>query len=193
MALFIARLGPVATASHQIAASVAAVLYMVPLSISIACSARTSFWLGAGQAREATQAVVLGVKLTMSSSVCFALLMVLTSQYIANGFSTNPKIVALAASLLLWVAGYHIADALQTLCAFLLRCYGVTVAPLVVYAAGLWGIGLFGGYQLAYVGAGQFSAAQSPVSFWLASTLAIALVASGLPCMLRTAVKRSLI
>ena len=42
MSLFIARLGVVASASHQIVANMAAVLYMVPLALSIASSARLS-------------------------------------------------------------------------------------------------------------------------------------------------------
>jgi multidrug resistance protein, MATE family len=191
MALFIARLGTTASASHQIAASVAAVLYMVPLSIAIASSARTSFWLGAGQPEKARHVVVLGLKLTMGSALVMASMTALACRLIADGYSTNPEIVALAASLLLWVACYHIADALQALCAFLLRCYGVTVAPLAFYAAGLWGFGLFGGYQLTYHGVGSFGAMQSPTSFWLASTLAIALVALGLAVMLNQAVKKT--
>ena len=48
MALFVARLGTTAAASHQIAANLVAVLYMVPLALSIASSARVSYWLGAG-------------------------------------------------------------------------------------------------------------------------------------------------
>jgi MATE family multidrug resistance protein len=50
MALFIARLGTTASAAHQIASNLTAVAYMVPLSLSIATSARVSFWLGAGDA-----------------------------------------------------------------------------------------------------------------------------------------------
>ena len=49
MALFIARQGTTSAAAHQIAANMAAVLYMVPLSLSIATSARVSYWLGARQ------------------------------------------------------------------------------------------------------------------------------------------------
>ena len=60
MALFIARMGTTASASHQIAANLAAVLYMIPLSIGIATSARTSYWLGAADAHRARKAVRLG-------------------------------------------------------------------------------------------------------------------------------------
>lgn len=50
MALFIARQGALASAAHQIAANLAAVVYMVPLSLAIATSARVSYWRGAGGA-----------------------------------------------------------------------------------------------------------------------------------------------
>ncbi len=48
VALFVARQGALAAASHQIAANLAAVCYMVPLSLGIAISARVSWWRGAG-------------------------------------------------------------------------------------------------------------------------------------------------
>jgi Na+-driven multidrug efflux pump len=56
-------------------------------------------------------------------------------------YSDNPAVIALAASLLLVVAVYHFADALQTLCVFVLRCYRVTLAPLLIYCTMLWGHG----------------------------------------------------
>ncbi|MGH8822182.1 MAG: MATE family efflux transporter, partial [Rhodoferax sp.] len=63
MALFIARQGTTAAASHQIAANLAAVLYMMPLSIAIATSARVSYWLGAGDPRRARALIHMGFKL----------------------------------------------------------------------------------------------------------------------------------
>ena len=57
MAVFIARLGTTASASHQIAANVAALCYMTPLSLAIATSSRVSFWIGAGDPRLARLAI----------------------------------------------------------------------------------------------------------------------------------------
>jgi MATE family multidrug resistance protein len=48
MALFIARQGSLSSASHQIAANLAALCYMVPLSLAIATSARVSYWRAPG-------------------------------------------------------------------------------------------------------------------------------------------------
>ena len=191
MALFISRLGTVASASHQIAASVAAVLYMMPLSMAIACSARVSFWLGAGRPDHAQGAVLLGLKLTALAALALAAIVSVAGPLLASWYSGNPEIVALASSLLVWVAFYHVADAIQALSAFLLRCYRITIAPLALYGVLLWGLGLFGGYRLAYEGVAGRAATQAAGSFWAASTLAIGLVAACLLGLLWHAVRQS--
>lgn len=191
MALFISRLGTVATASHQIAASVAAVLYMVPLSMAVACSARVSFWLGAGRPDHARRVVILGLKLTAFAALALAAVVSIAGSVLASWYSANPEIVALASSLLVWVAFYHLADALQALCAFLLRCYRITLTPLLLYGVLLWGLGLFGGYQLAYTGIAGQPATRSAGSFWAASTVAIGLVAACFAGLLWYAMRQS--
>ena len=177
MAVFIARLGVVASASHQIAASMAAVLYMMPLSLAIACSARVSFWLGANRPDDAKRIILLGIRLTIIVSVALAAILFIAKNTIARFYSNNPVIVSAASSLLIWVAIYHLADSIQAVCAFLLRCYGVTLAPLMIYSVLLWGFGLYGGYKLAYDGLLGAAAMPSPDTFWLASSLALGLVA----------------
>ena len=177
MAVFIARLGVTASASHQIAASLAAVLYMMPLSMAIACSARVSFWLGAGRPGQAKRVVLLGLKLTAFISIALTAILLIANKSLAGFYSTNPAIVNTASSLLVWVALYHLADSIQAVCAFLLRCYKITLAPLVLYGVLLWGLGLVGGYLLAYKGLPGMAAMPSPMTFWIASSLALWLVA----------------
>ncbi|MGK6307956.1 MATE family efflux transporter [Variovorax sp. DT-64] len=177
MALFIARLGTAASAAHQIASNLTAVAYMVPLSIAIATSARVSFWLGAGDEALARRACVRGFQLALLGALLFAAAMVLLRWRLAAVYSANPAVVALGATLLLATAAYHLADAVQTLCVFVLRCYRVTVMPLVLYCTLLWGVGLGGSYVLAYRGIGAWPAMQSPLAFWLMSALALALAA----------------
>lgn len=73
MALFIARQGTAAAASHQVASTVAASLYMVPLALGIAISARVSYWLGALQLARARAVLRLGLKLTLGLGLACAL------------------------------------------------------------------------------------------------------------------------
>lgn len=178
MALFIARLGTAASASHQIASNVTAVLYMMPLSIGIATSARVSYWLGAGDERSARGALRAGFKLSLSMALGSAALVALLHERIASLYTgADPAIVALAGPLLLWVAAYHVADAVQALCVFVLRCYRIAVATLVVYCVLLWGVGLGGGYVLAYRGVAGLAPVASPAAFWAAGAVALACTA----------------
>jgi MATE family multidrug resistance protein len=177
MALFIARLGTTAAAAHQVASNLTAVAYMVPLSLAIATSARVSFWLGAGDAACARRACAKGAELVMLCALIAAAAMAALRGWLGSIYSDDPAVAALAATLLLATAGYHLADAVQTFCVFVLRCYRVTVAPLVLYGTLLWGVGLGGSYLLAYRGLGPWAAMQSPLAFWLMSAAALALTA----------------
>ena len=197
MAVFIARLGTTAAAAHQIAASLTAVLYMVPLSLSIACSARVSFWIGRGDLAQARRLVGMGLGLMASLAISLAGLLWLWHNQLPSLFSRNPEVASTAAALLLWVALYHVADAIQAMCAFLLRCYRVTLLPLFIYGTVLWGMGLTGGYWLTYVGWSEvgmlglnWQATQSASSFWTAATLALLLVSLCFCGLLWRAVRR---
>lgn len=177
MALFIARLGTTSAAAHQIASNITSVAYMFPLSLSIATSARVSFWLGAGDPAAARRACRKGFEMTILCALAWAGAMLLFRWQLAGLYSDRPAVVALAATLLVATAAYHIADAIQTLCVFVLRCYRVTVVPLLLYCTLLWGVGLGGSYLLAYRGLGPWPAMQSPLAFWLMSALALAATA----------------
>ncbi|WP_442283082.1 MATE family efflux transporter [Variovorax sp. M-6] len=190
MALFIARLGTAASAAHQIASNLTAVAYMMPLSLAIATSARVSFWLGAGDAALARRACRRGFELTVFFALLFAAAMATLRWQLADIYSANPAVVALGATLLLATAVYHFADALQTLCVFVLRCYRVTVLPLVLYCTLLWGVGLGGSYLLAYRGIGPWTAMQSPLAFWLMGALALALTAGLFIALLAATLRR---
>ncbi len=190
MALFIARMGTVASASHQIAANLTAVLYMAPLSLGIATSARVSYWLGAGNRARARQAMRLGFALTVGLALASALGVALFRHPIAGLYAgPNPPVVAMAGGLLLWAAAYHVADAVQALCVFVLRSYSIAAAPLLVYCFLLWGVGLGGGYFLAYRGWPGWSGAATPTTFWGAGAAALALTACCFAVMLWRAAK----
>jgi len=176
MSLFIARQGTVASAAHQVAANLAAVMYMVPLSLAIATSARVSYWLGMGDARKARRAIRTGFQMGLAMALLMAAGMALARAQLAALYSPNPQVVAVATALLGWLALFHLGDATQALCVFLLRCYRVTVAPLVAYCVLLWGVGLTGGYALAYLGLGPIAPQHSPAAFWAAATVALALL-----------------
>jgi MATE family multidrug resistance protein len=189
MALFIARQGTMATASHQIAANMTALLYMIPLSFSIAISARLSYWIGAANYQNMRSVLVIGFQLIAVEALFMAGLLFTFSEEIAMVYAKDDEVAKISAQLLFLVGFYHIGDALQTLCFFVLRSFKVTFLPMLVYGSMLWGIGLSGGYLLAYEGIGSFSATQSPAAFWLMSVVALGLVCAGLLLLIARVLK----
>ena len=189
MALFIARQGAVSSAAHQVAANLAAVLFMVPLSLGLATSARVSYWLGAGEPKHARLAIRTGLKMGLGMAVTLASTIALARGHIAAIYSTNASVIALATTLIGWLAVYHLGDATQGIVVFLLRSYRVTIAPLVAYCVLLWGVGLAGGYALAYKGIGAFGPQHSPAAFWQGGAVALWLLGVILTIMLWRAVR----
>lgn len=191
VALLIARMGTTSLAAHQIASNVAAVLYMFPLAVALAGSARVSHWLGAGEPVRARRIIGLAYRMALGLSVVAAVLLVLVRYPLASAYSGNPAVVALTSTTLLWIAAYHLVDAPQVLGAFLLRCYGVTLTPFMVYAVLLWGLALPVGFRLAYHGLGPLPALTAPSAFWMAQAAGLLLIAAILAGMLARISRRS--
>lgn len=189
MALFIARLGITAAAAHQIASNVTGMLYMAPLSLGVAASARVSYWRGYGSPVRARHASLRALRMTLLLAVAASGLLLLLRTHIAAIYSPQPEVQALAARLLLALVVFHVFDAVQAVSIFVLRCYRVAFMPMLAYAVFLWGVGLMGGYTLAYRGLGPVQAMRSPLAFWLMSSLGVA-IAAVLVCLLLLRVSR---
>ncbi|MGA8008714.1 MAG: MATE family efflux transporter [Thiomonas sp.] len=179
MALFIARLGDTVLAAHQITANFATVLYMLPLSISIATGSVVAQHLGAGNARAARQTAWSGVGAAALLSACIALTVWLGHRQIVGWYTSDPKVQAVADHLFLFIALYQVFDAVQSTSAFVLRSYHIAVVPSVLYALSLWGIGLGGGYMLGFNILGiSPPALQGAAGFWMGNTTGLGVAAS---------------
>ncbi len=178
MALLISRLGSLAAASHQITSNMGALLYMVPLSLSIATSARVSYWIGANRADMARAAIRHGFFWLVLCILLTGLILILGRDWIARLYIQDEVVATQASGLLAWMVWYQAVDALQVLCFFILRCYRVTLLPMLVYATFLWGVGLTGGYWLAYEGIGPIAPLMGPSAFWISSSVALTVVSA---------------
>ena len=194
MALYIARQGKLPSASHQIAANLAAVCYMIPLSLAIATSARVSYWRGAGNEAVARQLIGQGYKIALLLACLTAAILLAARGLIVPIYTESPAVQRMTTALLLWVALYHVADAVQTFCIFVLRSYRITVAPLVIYGLLLWGAGLGGGYWLAYKAPAELHPAWlppgNPTPFWFTSACALFITATAFSALLRWVVQQ---
>ena len=148
MALFIARLGAVNSAAHQIAGNIAAVLYMLPLAMGNAVGVLVGQAIGARRFAVARSTAVTGILLALGVAVLSAATLALAADAIAGFYTTDRTVRAVAATLLVLVGGYHLFDALQAVTVNALRGYKRAVVPFLVNVVALWTVGLGGGYLL---------------------------------------------
>lgn len=148
MALFVARLGAATSAAHQIAANTAALCFMLPLALGNAAGVLVGQALGARQFVLARRTGLISLAVGSVLACCLALAIAFGAPRLALLYSNDAEVRVVAAGLLVFVAGYHLFDALQAVTVNVLRAYKRTLVPMVIYGVGLWGVGLAGGYQL---------------------------------------------
>ena len=179
MSLFIARLGAATSASHQIAANLAAMCFMLPLSLGNAAGVLVGQALGARKYATARVTGVTGLTMSVLVAMLLASLIALNAPSIAALYSEDAEVRRIAADLLVFVAGYHLFDAVQAVTVNVLRGYKRAVVPMLIYGIGLWGIGLAGGYVLGLTDiAAGWTGLATPMGakgFWLGAILGMAL------------------
>ena len=190
MALFIARLGPVVSGAHQIAANLAALAFMVPLSLGNATSILAGQAIGAGQPERARHTSWVGIRLGMAIAVVLSAIFWFGAPHIAALYTTDPHVRQVATPLIMLVALYHLGDALQAVAVNALRGYKRSVIPKLIYGTLLWGLGLGGGVLLGLTN--TFGSALGAPGFWIAAIASLWLVA-GLVTVYLNAVSRAAI
>ena len=178
MAIFISRLGETAVAGHQIAVNLVSLLFMLPLGLSNATSTLVAQRIGAGDLPDARRLGWHGLQFTVALALAVALLVFTVREQVLRLYTDNPAVIAAALPLLAWVVLFHTADAAQTVSAFVLRAWQVTTAPMLIFVLALWGVGLGGGYALAFNPHTVLPADwQGARGFWIASTCGLTLAA----------------
>lgn len=165
MAFFIARLGATPVAGHQIAVNLVAMMFMIALAQATAAGTLVAQHLGAGEKREARIVGRHAMTLAVLVAAAVGAVVALARGPIVGLYTSNPATAAAALPLLVWVWFFHLGDAMQTVAAYVLRAYQVATLPMVIYVVALWGVGIAGGYLLAFGADGA-----GAVGFWQAAT-----------------------
>jgi len=185
MAIFIARLGPEVLSGHRIVANLSAMVYMFPLAIGTATAALVGQAAGADHDAEARAMARSAFMVACCGSGILAVLLWSFRADLAWLGSPDANVQIVAIGLIGYVAAYQLFDAAQTVAAFALRGYHVTMLPLGIHLAAFWLIGLWGGYQLAFYGLPVFGVApMGAAGFWSAVLAATVLAAIGLVSLL---------
>lgn len=191
MAIFAARLGTLAVAGHQIAANLVSLMFMMPLALGSATATVVALRIGEQRLDDARRAGWHGLALGTAVAGVVGIIVFFGREAIVGLYTGNAAIAAAALPLLTWVAVYHLVDALQGIAGFILRAWHSATATLVIYAVAIWGVGLGGGYALAFNTPGWVPPAlHGTPGFWIASTSGLGLAALALIAYLRWRVGR---
>ena len=191
MAIFIARLGTTAVAGHQIAANLVALLFMMPLAIGQATGTLAAQRVGAHDLDDARRLGWHGLQIGAAVAILMGLGVFLARVPIIGLYTREAAVAAAALPLVAWLVAFHLADALQAIAAFVLRAYRVATVPMVILAVALWGVGLAGGWVLAFDRLGHTPPAlQGAPGFWFAATIGLSLAAAALGVFLRWVVRQ---
>ncbi len=189
IALLAARLGTETVAGHRVIANFTSMIYMLPLSLSIATMVLVGQSAGAQDWRRAQRTARLGMKLGLGFALLVGALLWLLQAPLVRFSSTDPAVQAVALALIVWLLPYQAFDALQTVAAHALRGFKVTLLPMAVHTFCFWGIGLAGGYWLSFHAPWRVDA-PSVAGFWQGCVLATLVASFVFGAMLRGVAKR---
>ena len=164
-------LDPVALAAHHIVLDISSVTFMIPLGLASAGAVRVGQALGRGEPAAAGHAGWTALALGVAFMACAGLVMAALPQPLTSLFTTDPAVIASAATLMLVAAAFQLFDGLQGVSTGTMRGAGDTHTAMFCNLVAHWVIGLPLGYFLA------FTAGYGILGLWVG--LALGLGAAG--------------
>ncbi|WP_202077879.1 MATE family efflux transporter [Caldalkalibacillus salinus] len=172
-------------AANQIALNFTSLIFMVPLSISMALTILVAYSVGGKKLEAAKQYSYLGVLGGMGILGLFAVFLFFFREQIAYLYTSDPEVVLVASQFFIIAIFYQLSDALQAGLQGVLRGYKDVQIPFLIALTAYWIIGIPVGYTLsAYTDLG-------PLGFWIGITLGLTFAAVGFLIRLRIIQKKA--
>jgi MATE family multidrug resistance protein len=140
--LLMGVLGTIEMAAHQIAITLAALTFMVPLGVATAAAVRVGHAIGAGDDERAAAAIRAAYLCGVGFMTITAVIFLSIPRVLAGAFTGDANVVALAAVLIPIAGVFQVFDGAQAVGAGVLRGAGDTRAPLLVMLASYWLVGV---------------------------------------------------
>jgi len=188
MALLVAREGVYAVGAQQIMSNLAALCFMMPMSIGVATASLAAQAIGAGRHDAARRISYAGLSAAIIGAVLTALLLTTQRETIVALYTDDAEVAVMALALLQIIPVFHLCDTLQCVNSYILRAYKIAVVPLLLQIVALSGFGLLGGWWLGFgpaqgalVPLTDLLMAGAPIgasAMWLMATLGLLLSAT---------------
>ena len=170
--LLLGRFGAEVVAAHNIAMSITAVMFMLPLALGMSAAIRIGHRVGSGEIVEARTSAGIVMGFSLIVAIAGSLSMYFFRTQMVNLYTRETAVYELSIVLLLFAVFFFIFDAIQGTAVGTLRGYKDTRIPLFIALFSYWLVGLPIGASL---GLGWFGKAMGVYGFWVG-------LASGVGC-----------
>lgn len=173
--ILMGKFGPAALAAHQVAITLAGTAFMIPLGLSMALTVQIGSAVGANEIPRLRNIALSGWIMAFGYAALTASVFLIFGNTLASWFVDAPDVVALAATLLVIVGFFQIADGLQVASSAMLRGLHDTKIAAWMGFVSYWLLGLPTSMVLAFT----FSTGPSGVWWGLATGLTVAAMTLG--------------
>ncbi|WP_018693589.1 MATE family efflux transporter [Algicola sagamiensis] len=146
--ILIAPLGADIVASHLIAANFSTLVYMIPMSLSLATTIRVGYYIGRDEMDKMRNAVLSSFTCAVIISAIVIFLTILLRKPIAELYTNDQNVILLAGSLLIIACFYQLSDSIQVIATAVLRGLKRTQSVFYITFVAYWPIGFCLGYGL---------------------------------------------
>ncbi|MBU8907938.1 MATE family efflux transporter [Desertibacillus haloalkaliphilus] len=169
----------VTIAAHQAAINFTTLIFMVPLSISMALTIMVGYEVGAKRIHDARQYTRLGVIASIGILSISSIFLYLFREQVAMLYSDHRGVVIMVKQFLIFAIFYQLSDAVQSSLIGVLRGYKDVTIPFFIALLSYWGVGIPSGFILAvYTQLG-------PYGYWIGITIGLTCAAVGFYLRLR--------
>ncbi|MBO6702302.1 MAG: MATE family efflux transporter [Pseudomonadales bacterium] len=140
--LLLGQFGAAVVASHNIAMNLNAIFFMPPMALGMAATIRIGFRVGAQEIEDARLTALIAVVTTAAVAIGASILIYCFREDLVSLYTTEPAVLTLSVTLLLFVVFFLFFDASQAVCVGALRGYKDTKIPMWIALFSYWGIGL---------------------------------------------------
>jgi len=166
-------------AAHQATLNFSSLLFMVPLSISMALTILVAYESGAGRREHAKQYSMLGVSMAVGLMGLVAIILYFFRGTVASLYSEDAEVVQMISHFLVFALIFQLSDSSQASLQGALRGYKDVTIPFIVAFISYWIIGIPLGYVLS-----DFTAL-GPYGFWVGITAGLTFATIGFLLRLR--------
>ena len=150
IANFIAKFGTVIIAAHQAALNFSSLIYMFPMSFSLALTIVVGVEYGAKNYQGARDYTALGLEMSLFIAMVYMALELVTREYIALIYTTNPHVIELVKVFIIYAIMWQGGDAVAAPIQGILRGYKDVNATFWCSMLAYWAICLPLGLLLDY-------------------------------------------